>query len=116
MPNKFLYPRTADVRRPAADAGVGARPYGGLRTSGETPVATALACHIQLDRQGKNPSAGLPADAVGQPTWRIVFPTMPRGTVKSRDVIVDDAGTRYQVYAAAWNPLVTSCLCVELTT
>ena len=116
MANAFLYPRKASVNRPAEDTGIGVRPYGGLRSVGEATIETNLQCHIQIDREGKTPSAGLPGDAAGQPTWRIIFPNMPIGTVKSRDIIVDDQGVRYQVYAAAWNPLVTSCLCLELTT
>ena len=110
----FLHPSKVSVRRPVADDGVGARPYSGLSRDAEVVVASDLPAHIQLERQGKLPPANLPADSAGQPLWRIVIPNMPRDGVLARDVLVDGSGRRFQVYAAQWNPLSTSCTALEL--
>ena len=108
----FLFPRAVTLSRPNADAGVGARPYSGLAQANETTILTTSA-HIQPDRQGKPPLEGLPGDAVGQPTWKLIL-KLPRGTVQKRDVLTDDLGTRYQVAYSAWTPLGTTVLAAEL--
>ena len=113
MPD-FLFPRVVRISRPAADSGVGARPYSGLTAITETTVASNIPAHIQPDRQGKPPTAGLPADAVGAPTWKVIV-KLPKGKVQKRDVITDELGNRYQVVYAAWNPLVTTCLAQDIS-
>lgn len=108
----FLFPRTVRLSRPNGDPGTGARPYSGLLQANETAILTTSA-HIQPDRQGKPPLEGLPGDAVGQPTWKLIL-KLPLGTVRKRDVLTDDLGTRYQVAYSAWTPLGTTVLAVEL--
>ena len=108
----YLFPRTVTVTRPQGVTGLGAQGYSGLSQTSETPVATAKA-HIQPDRQGKPPLAGLPGDAVGQPTWKIML-KLPKGTVRKRDVLTDELGNRFQVVYAAWTPLSTTVLAVDL--
>ena len=42
------------------------------------------------------------------PVWKIIFKAA-LGGVLVNDTITDDLGNRYQVAAADWNPLVTTC-------
>ena len=104
----FLYPRTVNITRPPAQpAAVGFQGYApsSLR-SGETAVASAIRCSIQLrGRQGKNPT-GLPADT-DENEWEILFPkrAIALGTILEGDVVTDDLGERYQVYGDYWNSL-----------
>ena len=106
----FLYPSTIQITRPNANNSVGSQPYGGVLASDETVVAANIAAHVQADRQGPRPGAGLPADAAGQSVWKVIF-TGAKGVVIERDVITDEQGKRYQVIAADWGPLVTTCRC-----
>ena len=104
----FLYPSTITIRRPNANNAVGSQPYGGALLTDETVIAAGIAAHIQADRQGTRPEAGLPADAAGQSIWKIIF-TGAKGVVLERDLITDEQGKRYQVVSADWGPLVTTC-------
>ena len=109
----FLYPRTVRVARPQGVAALGVQGYSGLSQLKESVVYSSVAAHIQPERQGKSPLPGLPADAEGQPIWRIVA-KLPKNTVHIRDVLTDDLGQRYQVIYANWNPLSTTILAVSL--
>lgn len=106
----FLYPRLISIARPGVDDSVGEQGYSGLSPDNETPVAAGIPAHIQADRQGTAPAARLPSDAAGQSTWKIIFKAA-NGLARNRDVITDDQGLRYQVIAAYWGPLVTTCRC-----
>lgn len=111
----FLYPSLIAISRPNANTAVGTQPYGGLSASDETVIATGIAAHIQADRQGTRPETGLPGDAAGQSIWKIIF-RGAKGLTQERDVITDELGKRYQVIAADWGPLVTTCRCQILQT
>lgn len=111
----FLYPRLVQLSRPNVDTGVGAQPYSGLQKTNETVLLTGIAAHIQADRQGTAPVAKLPADAAGESAWKIIV-KLPLGTVQTGDVITDEIGNRYQVIAADWGSLVTTCRCQILQT
>lgn len=111
----FLFPRIVAVSRPTQNTGVGAQDYSGVEETNETTVATGVKAHIQADRQGTSPEAKLAADAAGQSIWRIIF-KLPLGTVRTGDIITSEIGDRYQVIAADWGPLVTSCRCQILQT
>jgi hypothetical protein len=113
--SNFLYPSTISISRPNANNAVGSQPYGGSLITDETVIATGIAAHIQADRQGTRPETGLPADAAGQSIWKIIF-MGTKGLVRERDIITDDQGKRYQVIAADWGPLVTTCRCQILQT
>jgi hypothetical protein len=104
----FLYPRLIQISRPDRDETFGGQPYSGLQIDNESVIASGIAAKIQVDRQGNRPEAGLPSDAAGESTWKIIF-VASRGLVKTGDVITDDEGERYQVISAYWGPLVTTC-------
>ena len=80
----------------------------GVTEANETPIIAGVPAHIQVERQGTSPRTGLPADVAGQSIWKIIF-KLPRGTVRSHDIITDDLGNRYQVIAPDWGPLVMTC-------
>ncbi len=114
----FLYPRTINVTRPAAQSGVGAIGYGALQASTETPVATGLPANIQLDRLGKRLDAHLPADTAGRSMWRVFIPlaSAANGLIHANDVVIDDLGRRYQVSEPYWNSLGYNLLVERLGT
>lgn len=114
MPS-FLYPRTISVRRPSVDKTVGEQPYGGLLPTNEKVIVAGIPAHIQIDRQGVRPAAGLPGDALRSMQWKIIFKGC-LGQVQNHDIIVDDLGNRYQVIAAYWGPMTTTCLAELLET
>ncbi len=103
----FLYPRTIAIRRPQAQAGVGAsHTYGGAQASAETPIASGLPASIQVRRERQRNDVGLPGDAT-KPTWYIFIPrrALALGQVELRDIAVDDLGNRYQVIQPYWDSL-----------
>ncbi len=109
----FLFPSLIRLSRPQGITGAGAQPYSGLSQAKETVIVTAAKAHIQPDRQGQAPLSGLPADAAGQPTVKIIL-KLPKGIVQRRDVLTDDLGSRYQAIQAVWTPLGTTVLAVTL--
>ncbi len=111
----FLFPSLISISRPNPDITVGAQPYGGVLSTNETILATGIAAHIEADRQGQAPTAKLPSDAAGQSIWKIIFKGAP-GLTQTDDILTDDLNNRYQVIAADWGPLVTTCRCQILQT
>ena len=109
----FLYPNLIRVSRPQGSDALGAQAYSGLTQQQETTIVTRASAHIQPERQGAKPLPGLPGDAEGQPTWKIIL-KLPKGTVQVRDVLTDELGTRYQAVYAAWTPLATTVLVVRM--
>lgn len=104
----FLYPRTIKVTRPAAQTGVGWQPgYAGEQPTNDPVIAQDIPASIQAKgRQGKDNPAHLPSDAtVSMFTVFIPRAALARGTIKDRDVIIDDLGDRYQVLADGWDSL-----------
>lgn len=133
----FLYPRLVSIYRPVsnADAAVaaGAAVVGVLGYSGahgstlpnaldqsETVVVTDVPCNIASGGAGKStkPGGGLPADSPGPIHWSFVFPEdyLPLGTIKERDIIIEESGGRHQVASATWTPLGYQALAVKLLT
>ncbi|HEX7854448.1 MAG TPA: hypothetical protein VF503_12205 [Sphingobium sp.] len=102
----FLYPRTIAVRRPAAQAGIGAVGYGGHIAAEETPVANGVRASIQARREGTNNPVGLPGDGK-TPTHYVYIPlrAAARGLINDLDIVVDDLGQRYQVLVNYWDSL-----------
>lgn len=102
----FLYPRTIAVHRPAAQSAAGAQSYGGQTLGSETVVVTGIAASIQLKREGKDNPVGLPGDA-SVPTHQCFIPlgALANGTVRGRDIVIDDLARRYQVIDPYWDSL-----------
>jgi len=110
-----LFPRTISIYRDNQNATAGAQGYSGVSTSAQTLISTGIAAHIEPDRQGMRPGAGLASDAAGQSIWKIMFKAA-LGLVLDRDFIEDDQGIRYHVISAYWNPMITTCRCQIMET
>lgn len=104
-----LYPRIISVRRkiittPTTSQGqIG---YQGADPFTEFVVAAGLPCSIQYERVGRESAARLPTDT-RRSTWLILIPVYAAGIglITEDDIILDDLGKRYQVYAADFQPL-----------
>ena len=106
----LLYPRMVTIQRKIESDKPGAQGgYGGVTPDQFATIPATLRAHIAAERQGTSPEAKLPGDAAGQSIWSISFPRMKLGVVRSRDVIVDELGQRYEVISADWSPLCTVC-------
>ena len=91
--------RTVSVKRPPQPTMPGLNPYGGDTEAGETDVMTAWPCSILMTRRGTEGEAKLPGDT--RDPWMIVLiPYLQCYPILSRDIIVDEAGSRYVVSAA----------------
>lgn len=102
----FVYPRTLTLVRPRAQSGEGRAAYGGKTQDGEDVIAENVPCNFDLRREGQKDTPGLPGDGT-RPTYdcRIPKRALALGTVKDRDIIVDDQGLRYQVVGPFWASL-----------
>lgn len=122
-----LYNRTMDIHRPetvaAGSPNIGLLPYSGMGqgagtgTFGETIIQTGVPCSIQAQGMGKTRGLGLlPGDAAGPAQWHIYTPPgyLAKGTVKDRDILVDDEGYRYQVSQASFSQLGDKLVCTRL--
>ena len=104
----ILYPRTVSVRRQKASGAVGGKVgYGGDNPNTEAVIASGLSASIQYKRVGVANPTNLPADS-RRPQWVIVIPqagnttNISLGLIAENDVVQDEIGRRYQVYAADW--------------
>lgn len=113
----FLYPRTIAITRPVAQTGVGAVGYGGLQAASETQVAAGLPASIQFEKDRGKPMADIPGDA-GKTLWHVLMPLSAAalGLIKTRDIVTDDLGQRYQVITPYWNSLGHNLLVERLET
>src|SRR5689334_8568963 len=122
-----LYPRKIEVHRAKTSATttstVGLAGYSGMTTEpaagdaqGETVLFTGVPASIQAAQTGRKRDGSLPSDAVWAPTWRIYVPksALPKGSVRDRDIVVDDEGSRYQVAQNYWNLLGYQLICIRL--
>ena len=107
----MLNSRMASIARPAGGTTAGIQGYGGVTRANETTLAYGLKCRIEIDRQGTIPVTKLPSDAAGQSIWKVIFPRMALGFVQTSDIITDELNNRYEVIAAEWGRLVTTCRC-----
>lgn len=103
----FIYPRRITIRRPNYSAGVGAIGYQGLLPSNETVLFTDIPASIQKKSGLSAPNAKLPGDVTQRYSWNIFVPKkkLPKDSIKNNDIVIDEAGSRYQVYANYWNSL-----------
>lgn len=123
-----LYPRTIEIHRNRTDAGaadtvIGLAGYSGAEAStslsdpaGEVVLFTGVAASIQAGTTGRKKDSALPQDVVTMPTWDIYVPlsALAKGTVRDRDIIVDDESYRYEVAQAYWNILGHKLVCIRL--
>lgn len=112
----FIYPRTIAITRPTQPTGIGAVGYGGELPSSETAIATGLPASIQLNRERGRPKAGLPGDVAENTFWKVLIPASAaaNGVIRSRDIITDDLGIRYQVEGSYFNSLGYNILAERL--
>lgn len=106
-----IYPRTVSIRRPKTEPGIGVQGYGGVAPMNEIVIASGLIASIQYERVGLKNVANLPTDS-RRSTWLIIIPVSASpsllgtpGLITENDIVVDDLGKRYQVYAADWQVL-----------
>jgi len=105
----ILYPRTISIRRestitpPAQQGQIG---YGGAAPVSESIIASGLSASIQYERVGRENPSRLPTDT-RRSTWLILIPLSDAdfGLITENDIVLDDLGKRYQVYAADFQPL-----------
>lgn len=104
-----LYNRTVSIYRQATQVAAGNVGYMGRDKTKETLVYSNLVASIQAPSIGSTRSGDdrLPYDAPGPARWNIFLPmgVAPIGTIKTRDIIVDDNNDRYQIAVAYANIL-----------
>jgi hypothetical protein len=112
----FLYPRTVSISRQQLATTGGVQPYGGMDPTQEQAIYRNLSASIQLARERGKPEAGLPADA-NKTLWRVMMPLsagVTAGSVLRGDIVTDDAGQRYMVWAPYVNSLGPNLLVERL--
>lgn len=104
---EFIYSRTITISRPNQNSSVGTLPYQGVLPSDETVLFTNIPASIQKKAGLKAPNAKLPSDVAQNYSWNIfVFVNyLPKDSIRNNDIVTDDGGNRYQVYANYWNSL-----------
>jgi hypothetical protein len=92
------------VFRPAGNTGVGAQPYGGDIAAAEVEMLTAWPASVLLFGTGRRNEARIPGEATAA-QYRCLLPNTPGLTIRDNDIVVTDAGIRYQVLAAELSDL-----------
>jgi hypothetical protein len=125
----MLYPRLIEIRRPktvAAQPGsdvVGLTGYSGMEPTtapanpqGEVVIVKNIPASIQASTIGGKQQRALPTDVSSAPQWTIyvALAALPKGTLRDRDIIVDDESYRYEVASAYWNVLGWKIPCIRL--
>ncbi len=123
----ILYPRRITIQRQATVAGatdaIGGVGYSGLvlsnvSSSAQAPITlfSKIPANIQASDTGRKKDSALPGDATVAPTWRIYIPkrSLKLGSVRDRDIVIDDLGARYQVGQDYWNILGYQLICIRL--
>lgn len=113
----FIYPRFLSVYRktgfPAGVAGFGSQSYQEPQTVknasvwASAPIFSGVPCSIQEYRSGQRPVEDLPGSTLVTPTNKIFVPlrALAKGSIKVRDYLLDDIGTKYEVINPYWNSL-----------
>lgn len=114
--SSFLYPRRVKFFRPCAESTVGAAPYQGLTRGKEAALfeGCEFRAGVQWRADGSAPSAKLPGDAPRGGFWEVLVLGLKPGDVRDRDIVVDDVGVRYQVYADYITPINAQLKCQRL--
>ncbi|WP_234775179.1 hypothetical protein [Paraburkholderia tropica] len=113
----FIYPRTITITRQPVQTGGGVQPYGGSNPETEQILFSNLPASIQQTSTSAKPDANLPADAHSRSIWRVFMPLsagVAAGSVLRGDIVTDDAGQRYQVWAPYVNSLGPNLLVERL--
>lgn len=99
-----LFDRVISIYRQATELAPGNVGYMGQNRTTETLLFSGIAASIQAtaSRATRSGDDRQPYDAPGPVVWNIIVPfsTAPLGGLKTRDIVVDDVGDRYQVSAA----------------
>jgi hypothetical protein len=105
----FLYPRTVSFYREGTQLATGTSVYLGHNRAIESLVFSGVAASVQCPNvtPRRIGDGVLPDDAAGPVRWNIFLPAnaVPKGSIISRDIVVDDEGNRYQVIVAYWTLL-----------
>jgi hypothetical protein len=110
----FLYPRTVALYRPTSSGtATGVQPVQEFRLTDATEIAAAIPCSIQFKTEGGRPLTEQAGDVRTRAEWAVFIPLGPArakgigapGQILGGDILVDDAGTRYQVAQPYWNSL-----------
>jgi hypothetical protein len=126
--NLKVYPRTIEIHRVGTNAGaadtvIGLAGYSGAEATtsptnpaDEAVLFTGIPASIQAKRYGTKNAGGMPQDAVYLPSWDIFIPlsALAKGSVRDRDMVVDDEGYRYEVGQAYWNRLGYRLICIRM--
>jgi hypothetical protein len=98
-----LFDRIISIRRPTKPTTVGAIAYQGLQPTKEAQIFSGLPASIQYQPKRERPLGGTPSDASTAPDWRIYVPggtAATAGQIVERDIVADDLGRRFQIYAS----------------
>lgn len=105
----FIYPRTVTLTRPQPRPGAStALPgYGGSSPDDEALNAQSMPASIQFSTTARGTGSQLPSDARAMVDFKILLPRKysPLNMITERDILTDELGKRYQVYAAYWSPM-----------
>lgn len=113
----FFYEYTVLLYRYRTDTPAGEGGYSGSGQSSDLNlIASGLQASVQKYRVGRSTPANLPGDA-GAPAYNVVMPfsSVPTlGMIMERDILVDQLGRRFQVFAVEWSVLGFSAQCLLL--
>lgn len=102
----FIYSRTVSFYRETTQLDAGNVGYLGHTRTTETLLFAGIKASIQCPSIGSRRIGDgiLPDDAPGPVRWNIFLPkdAVPKGSIISRDIAIDDEGNRYQVASAYW--------------
>jgi hypothetical protein len=111
----FFYEYTLSQYRYKSGATAGEGTYSGDPSDLQL-IGSGLQGSVQKYRVGRSTPANLPSDA-GAPDYNIVMPfsSVPvLGQIRERDILVDQLGRRFQVFASEWTQLGYSAQCLLL--
>lgn len=112
----FIYPRLISITRPATNTAIGATGYQGLDPANETLIDSGIPASIQEQKDGRRPSEGLPGDTYARTVWYVYTFRYRFGIIKTRDIVTDDLGNRFQVTGDYDDSLGTRLECERLET
>lgn len=105
----FLRPHTITVWRNENDTSLGRQGYGADLRSEEVKVLGPVAANISEARQARPVPHNIPNAAMFRGIYLIVFEGAD-GLVKTKDIVIDQNGNRYQAMSVSWGKLGCSVL------
>lgn len=91
--------QTVSILRPHSADGVGEVGYGGDEASEADAVMSAWPASVISGAKGTQSDADLPGDT-SMPAFTILIPALPGIDIKTADVMTDNLGRRYKIWAA----------------